>query len=248
VCRHRPTAPRPPAAHPGPGTFAVVVEPRTTDTRFLFVLLGVFALVAGWSAWGATSTTTWLLENLVVTLGLLVLFFTRRALPLSRASYVLILVFLVLHEVGAHWTFAEVPYEAWTRAWFGRGLNEALGLERNHYDRLVHTAYGLLLALPMLDAVRHGLGLQGRGAAFVVMMIVSATSTFYELLEWAAAIVFGEGGMAFLGTQGDPWDAHKDMALAILGCLAFLLPWAMFRRRGPEGTPAGPDRKGGAGA
>ncbi len=93
----------------------------------------------------------WLLENILVVVfaGFLVVSFKR--LPFSGISYTLIFVFLCLHAVGAHYTYAEVPYDDWFRALTGGTLNEPMGWERNHFDRLVHFSYGLLLAYPIRE-------------------------------------------------------------------------------------------------
>lgn len=164
------------------------------------------------------------LENVLVLLAAVYLGASFPRAPLSRTSYVAILVFLGLHELGAHTTFAEVPYDAWTRAAFGRSLNELLSWERNHYDRFVHFTYGLLLALPFQETLETHLGPQKPFArAFLPWIFILATSSAYELIEWAAALVFGgDLGPAYLGTQGDVWDSHKDTGLAIAGAALFL--------------------------
>lgn len=173
---------------------------------------------------GCHYPSDWLLENVLVAAAVALLVVTRRALPLSRGSYLAILAFVGLHEIGAHWTFAEVPYDEWTRVLFGRALNDVLGWERNHYDRLVHLSYGLLLTRPIQEALEAWLGLRGLDAAAVTWVFVLASASLYELLEWAAALAFGgELGMAYLGTQGDVWDSHKDTALAVLGAAAVLV-------------------------
>ncbi len=185
------------------------------------MVLAGFAVL---SAIGCRYPQDFWLENVLVFVAIAYLALTYARAPLSRTSYVLILAFLGLHEVGAHTTFAEVPYDAWTRALFGTSLNEALGWERNHYDRFVHLSYGLLLTLPFQETIERRLGpLRGFARAFVPWIFVLATSSAYELIEWAAALVFGgDLGQAYLGTQGDVWDSHKDTALAVLGATVVL--------------------------
>jgi putative membrane protein len=162
----------------------------------------------------------WALENALVLVALAVLAGTYRVLPLSRVSYVLIFCFLCLHEVGSHYTYAEVPYDAWARALTGRTVSEVLGLERNHYDRLVHFSYGLLLAYPIREVALRVGDMEGFWGYFLPLDLTMSTSMVYELIEWGAAAAFGgELGVAYLGTQGDVWDAQKDMALASLGAL-----------------------------
>jgi putative membrane protein len=174
----------------------------------------------------------WLLENLLAAAGVLALALTWKRFPLSRLSYGLLFVFLVLHEVGAHYTYAEVPYDRWFAALTGRGLNELLGFERNHYDRLVHLSYGFLLAYPVRELFVRVADARGFWGYVLPLDVVMSTSMLYELIEWAAAEAFGgELGMAYLGTQGDVWDAHKDMLLASVGAALALTIAALVHRR-----------------
>jgi putative membrane protein len=188
--------------------------------RYLLTLLGVFLLVLIASAIKPWHPSDYLLENALVVPAIAVLIFTRNKLPLSKLSYTLIFAFLCLHELGAHYTYSEVPYDAWFESLFGTTLNEMLGFERNHFDRLVHFAYGLLFAYPIRELVLRIGGMKGFWGYFLPLDVTMSTSLIYELVEWAAAESFGgELGMAYLGTQGDVWDAHKDMTLAALGAL-----------------------------
>lgn len=188
--------------------------------RTLAVLALLLAALAAWAGWAPHDRADWLLENALTLLAVIALAASQRALPLSRLSYGLIFLFLCLHTVGSHYTYSLVPYDAWSRALFGRSLDAALGWDRNNYDRLVHLSYGLLLAYPMREVVlRVGL-LRGFWGYFLPLDVTMSTSMIYELIEWGAAVAFGgELGAAFLGSQGDPWDAQKDMALASLGAL-----------------------------
>jgi putative membrane protein len=137
---------------------------------------------------------------------------------LSRISYTLIFLFLCLHSVGAHYTYSLVPYDAWFESLTGATLSSRTGWNRNHYDRLVHLAYGLLLAYPAREVFLRVADVRGFWGYFLPLDVVMATSMLYELIEWGAASYFGgDLGTAYLGTQGDPWDAQKDMALATLG-------------------------------
>ncbi|MFN0242913.1 MAG: DUF2238 domain-containing protein [Planctomycetota bacterium] len=173
----------------------------------------------------------WLLENLLAVVAVAVLVATHKRMRLSRISYVCVFVFLMLHELGAHYTYSEVPYDAWFAALTGRGLNELLGFERNHFDRLVHLAYGLLLAYPIRELFVRVAEARGFWGYFLPLDVVMSTSMLYELIEWGAAQAFGEGlGQAYLGTQGDVWDAHKDMLLATIGAIVSLSITALVHR------------------
>ena len=139
---------------------------------------------------------------------------------------------MCLHQVGAHFSYAEVPYDAWFESLTGRSFNEMVGWERNNFDRVVHFSYGLLLAYPIREVFLRVADVRGFWGYFLPLDLTMSTSMLFELIEWLAAEVFGgDLGQAYLGTQGDVWDAHKDMALASLGALiAMLVTYAINRR------------------
>jgi len=123
-----------------------------------------------------------------------------------------------------------VPYEGWSQALFGASINEALGFERNHFDRLVHFGFGLLLLPLAVELLALKLSASVVILRLLAVGLVLACSALYELIEWAAALVFGgELGMAYLGTQGDEWDSHKDTALALTGAILTAVGLAVFR-------------------
>lgn len=200
---------------------ALVVALRAIPRgRYIAILLGLLGLVILRSFVGARDLSTWLLENASV--ALVVLFFatTYRSMPLSRISYTLIFLFICLHETGAHWTYAKVPYDEWWRAIFGSSLNGRLGLNRNHFDRVVHFSYGFFLAYPIREVFLRVANVRGFWGYFLPLDFTMSTSTLYEILEWATAAVVGStASNDFLGSQGDVWDSQKDMALASLGAL-----------------------------
>jgi putative membrane protein len=162
---------------------------------------------------------------------LLVLIATHRVFPFSRLSYTLIFSFLVLHEIGAHYTYALVPYDDVFCFLFGFSLNEVLGFQRNHFDRAIHFCYGLLLAYPVREVFIRIASVRGFWGYFLPLVITMSSSMMFELFEWGAAEYFGgDLGVAYLGTQGDIWDAQKDMALASLGALFAMLITAAINR------------------
>lgn len=166
----------------------------------------------------------WMLENALVVIMVAVLIFTARKFPFSTISYTLIFIFLCIHEVGAHYTYAEVPYDQWFQSLFGRRLNDIMGWERNHFDRLVHFSYGLLLAYPIREIFHRVAHVQGFWGYFLPLDVTMSSSMLFELIEWGAAEFFGgDLGQAFLGSQGDVWDAHKDMGLASIGAVLAML-------------------------
>jgi putative membrane protein len=195
-----------------------------THGRYLLVLSLFYSIIWALLAIAPLDRHDWILENVLVLVAAVVLWFSYRRLMLSRISYTLIFLFLCLHAVGAHYTYAMVPYDDWFKSVFGTSFNQMMGLERNHFDRLVHFSYGLLLAYPIREVFLRISNMRGFWGYFFPLDVTMSTSMIYELIEWWAAVNFGGGlGVAFLGTQGDPWDAQKDMAMASLGALIAML-------------------------
>ena len=203
-------------------------------------LLGFFLLYWLFWAYRPLMFHDWMLENVLVVLYVTALLVTRRWFPLSNVSYTLIFLHLCLHTIGAHYTYEQVPYDEWFRTLTGSGLNELLGWERNHYDRLVHFMFGFLLAYPIREVFLRVASVKGFWGYYLPVDVTMAFSMLFELFEWAAATLFaGDLGQAYLGTQGDVWDAHKDMGLATLGavlsmCVIAFINWKFNRRFGEE--------------
>ena len=196
---------------------------------FLTVLMVLFGIEWVVLAIAPLDRADWALENALVVVFAIVLVASYRHLTLSKISYGLIFVFLCLHEIGAHYTYSYVPYDQWFAAATGSTLNEVLGFERNHFDRLVHFLYGLLLAYPIREVFLRVANVSGFWGYFLPLDLTMSTSMMFELFEWGAAeLVGGDLGMAYLGTQGDIWDAHKDMALASLGALVSMVATALI--------------------
>ncbi len=192
--------------------------------RYMIVLGALFAIVWAALAVHPWYRADWLVENILVLVAVPVLAATSRRFPFSRVSYTLIFVFLCVHEVGAHYTYAKVPYDAWFKALTGDTLNSFLGWQRNHFDRFAHFGFGLLLAYPIREIFLRVADARGFWAYYLPLDVAMALSALFELIEWGTALVFGgDLGVAYLGTQGDPWDTHKDMALASLGALLAML-------------------------
>jgi len=203
----------------------------SSHRRYVLVLVALFAAVWVALAIAPRYRHDWMLENTLVAFFVLILVASYRYLPLSRISYTLIFVFLCLHEVGAHYTYAEVPYNEWTERLFGRPLNELMGWKRNHFDRLVHFLYGLLLAYPLREVFLRIADVRGFWGYFLPLDFTMSTSMIFELFEWGAAELFGgDLGVAYLGMQGDVWDAHKDMLLASSGAATAMTITALVNR------------------
>jgi putative membrane protein len=154
----------------------------------------------------------WLLENLLAVSTVMVLIFTYRRFSFSDVSYVLITLFMILHAIGAPSTYAKTPLGFW--------MKDAFDLSRNHFDRIVHFAFGLLLAYPAYDVFLRAAKVRRGWALFMAAITVISVSGLFEVIEsWVAQLVSPELGDAYLGTQGDIWDAQKDMTMAIIGAL-----------------------------
>jgi putative membrane protein len=189
---------------------------------YLWMLAAVYAVWWVLMAIKPLDLADWAIENVLVLFGAALLGFTYKSFPLSRISYTCIFVFMMLHALGAHYTYSKVPYQEWLPFLEGG---------RNHFDRLVHFMYGLLLAYPIREMFLRIGNVRGFWGYFLPLDLTMSTSMLYELIEWAAAEVLGgELGAAYLGTQGDIWDAHKDMALASLGALIAMVITALINR------------------
>jgi putative membrane protein len=217
---------------------------RPSDRYPLILLLGFIAIFAA-LAIAPWYRQDWLLENLLVLVAVPALVLTYRRLRFSNFAYTCLFVFLVLHEIGAHYTYSEVPWREWLATLTG---NEVPAAGRNHYDRFVHFAYGLLLMPAVLELVDARMSPKGPWRWLMPLFFLMSHSVIYEMIEWLAAVLFGgDLGVAYLGTQGDEWDAQKDMALATAGAVAGLvllriLAPRSLRRRVPRGHKHGSAR------
>ncbi|RSE94362.1 DUF2238 domain-containing protein [Achromobacter aegrifaciens] len=200
--------------------------------RYLYTLGALFAVIWTALAIAPHDRADWALENALVLAFGAALLFTRRWFVFSRTSYTLIFLYLCLHAVGAHYTYSLVPYDDWWRALTGHSFNSMVGWERNNFDRVVHFSYGLLLAYPIREIFLRVVEVRGFWAYFLPMDVTLSTSALYELLAGgAAATGGGDRGAAYLGTQGDIWDAQKDMALAAGGAVIAMAITALVNRR-----------------
>lgn len=160
----------------------------------------------------------WFLENLLTFVCVPLAVLTYRRFSFSDRAYVQATLFVILNTVGSHYTYSEVPVGDWMR--------EAFGFSRNHYDRLVHFSFGLLMLLPLRElAIRNPKAMGRFAVSYLSVTAVAFWSLSYEIIEWlVASIADPAAGTAYLGTQGDAWDAQKDMTLACAGAVvaAFL--------------------------
>lgn len=185
---------------------------ESTSHRLLSGLLLWYGLLWTWLAVAPVDRRDWLLENLLALTLVLLLILTYRRFRFSNLSYCLIAFFLTLHAVGAHYTYAEVPLGFW--------LKDVFSLSRNPFDRIVHFAYGALLVYPVREILTRLAGIGGLWSYYLPASAILAQSGLFEIIESVvAALVSPELGSAYLGTQGDEWDAQKDMASAFSGAV-----------------------------
>jgi putative membrane protein len=206
------------------------IRTRFRDHRLLQVLVAAYALVWLITAIQPLDRKDWFLENLLVVVLVAILVGTYRAFPLSDLSYLLIIAFMTLHAVGAHYTYANVPLGFW--------IQHTFGFSRNHFDRVVHFSFGLLIAYPIREVFLRVANTRGFWAYYLPLDVTLAFSALYEIMEMVVATMVAPGtGDAWLGTQGDVWDPQKDMGLAALGALLCMLLTALIRRlRAPRPT------------
>lgn len=180
--------------------------------RAFWIMVAVAALAVAASGVGPKDRATWWMEVAPVLLAVPILWATRRRFPLTPLLYGLVAVHACVLSLGGHYTYAEVPLGFWVR--------DALGLARNHYDRVGHLMQGFVPALVAREVLLRTSPLRpGRWLFTLVTAMALAVSAVYELVEWWAALLLGQGADAFLGTQGDPWDTQWDMFLAFTGAL-----------------------------
>lgn len=209
-------------------SFSVAISTFRTPFRSNYWLMGFMAVfVAVWvnSFIGTTDRSNWMLENLLVFLFLGFLLLTSRKYQFSDLSFLLVCIYLCLHVYGSKYTYAENPLGFW--------LQDQFNWSRNHYDRIVHFSFGFLLAYPMREMFLKWLKFPRWVSWMLPIEITMSISAMYELVEWAVADVFFPAqGDAYLGTQGDIWDAQKDIFLAFLGAVVATTIVTLIKRLG----------------
>ena len=164
----------------------------------------------------------WLLENVLVFLIFPLIIWMDKKNNYTLLSIILLLIFASLHSLGTHYTYAEMEHFD--------VITQFFGFERNHFDRLVHFLFGLLVFRILFEMITPGISSVKTALLFTFAMIISI-SALYETLEWLAAITFHpELGIAFLGTQGDVWDAQKDTLVAMIGALINLFFYRSYAK------------------
>jgi putative membrane protein len=208
------------------------LERHVKRTNLLFGLLAWYGLLWIVLAIAPRDRQDWFLENLLALSAVATLIATYRRFQFSTTSYLLMTAFFSFHAIGAHYTYAQVPFGFW--------LQEGFDLSRNPFDRLVHFAFGLLLAYPLRELLIRLAGVRGLWSFYLPVSGMLAQSGLFEIVEAVVAqIVRPELGAAYLGTQGDEWDAQKDMLAAFSGaclCMTVVFMSAGGGRKGDFGS------------
>ncbi|HLZ32684.1 MAG TPA: DUF2238 domain-containing protein [Nitrospira sp.] len=201
-------------------------------------LLFCYGVFWTWLAIEPLNRRDWLLENLLALTAVTLLVLTYRRFRFSPLSYCLIALFMTLHAIGAHYTYAEVPIGFW--------IKDVLALSRNPFDRIVHFAYGALLVYPVRELLVRIAGVRGFWSYHLSVSAILAQSGLFEVIEGLVAVLVSpELGSTYLGTQGDEWDAQKDMASAFGGAvLATAITFAISKYSTANEPPATPQRLG----
>ncbi|HTS75600.1 MAG TPA: DUF2238 domain-containing protein [Bryobacteraceae bacterium] len=201
------------------------------ENRFLHLMCIAMAIAFALGAYRPDTYFDWALENSLVFVFVPVLALTYQRLAFSDLSYLLIVMYLSLHEFGAHYKYSDVPLGEW--------LKPLLHTQRNHYDRIAHFSFGLLMAYPMREIAMRKLHVSGRWLYWLPVECTLGLSAIYEILEALMAnILTPQRGEEFVGMQGDMWDSQEDMFMACLGSVVAVLVIAAIvkrlRSRSPE--------------
>lgn len=193
-----------------------------TAQRFPFILAAVFVVFFILLGIAPASRDVWLAEVIPVAAIFILLVVTYPFFKFSNVSYGLMAFWLFWHTIGGHYTFADVPFD---------GITEFFGFERNHFDRVGHFSVGFY-AYPIAELfIRRKLAGPIVTTLFALFAIMSVAAA-YEIIEWQYAVIEGgTAGIEFLGSQGDIWDAQKDMLADTLGAIFTLILFWVFGKR-----------------
>jgi len=192
--------------------------------KYHWFLIVSFLVFWVWAAINPVFPRDWLLENYLVFIFVPIILLLGYYFKLSKVSYTLITIFLILHVIGSHYTYAHVPFGFTLQDWFGE--------TRNMYDRLVHFSFGFLLFYPIREIFMRLAKVKGFWSYLLPIDLLGSFSSIYEIIEWQTArVVDPLAGLAFLGTQGDIWDAQKDMLLVLVGAFLAALIIALINMK-----------------
>jgi putative membrane protein len=199
--------------------------PRMKKYGSLGVLVVTAVVCSIWSFAGAQERDIWFFELVPGAIGVCALVVLARWFRFSDPVYLMIAVAFVFIATGARYTYSEVPV--------AHRLSEKMDLSRNHFDRVGHFVQGLTVGLMTREVLRRRTTLGRRvGVPLLSVTFALAFSSFYELVEWWVVLLFyPESGPEWLGMQGDPWDAQRDMLMALLGAICAVTLMASLHER-----------------
>lgn len=185
---------------------------NTQSSKFLFWLLGIYAVLFSALAINPINRPTWFVENLTVWIILAVIIgLYAKGVRFSKTAYAFMFVLIYLHTIGGHYTFALVPFDYATNFF---------GFARNHFDRIAHFSVGFY-AFAVAEWIWSKKLVANKFLLFTYpVFLIAAIAMSYELVEWIFAInAAPEAAADYLGSQGDIWDAQKDMLANTLGAI-----------------------------
>jgi len=211
---------------PSPEKSAVSIW--TYERKLLLLLAGAMVL----SCLGAPYPRELYLQHSPTVFMLFFLPWFKRRFPISRMGFTCLVGFMLIHTLGARYIYSYVPYDEWGQRLFGFRPGDYFHFRRNHYDRFVHFCFGLLWTLPVWEVLTQRVRLSPRAALYFAVEFIMAASMLYELFEWGLTMVLApDDANAYNGQQGDMWDAHKDMALAMVGSVVTAVVIAIRTKR-----------------
>ncbi len=188
--------------------------------KLQLALLSLTALSTGISFINAPYPAELQLQHVPTVVILLAMAISSRFFRLSQSSFTCLIAFLWIHILGARWIYSFVPYDQWSQTLFHFSISDRFGWTRNHYDRFVHLASGILLLPPAAEGLQRLGGMGPKGAALMAASAVMAVGALYEIVEWQIAVTLSpRQAEAYNGQQGDLWDPQKDLALALVGAI-----------------------------
>jgi len=192
--------------------------------KFKKVLVAIFVLFWLALAINPTHPGVWAMENLLVVTVFPVVLWLDRKYSFNNWTFFGLTLFVILHLIGAHFTYEDMIYFKWFSDWFG--------WERNYYDQVIHFLFGLLVFLPFFEIFYHQ-GYSRNLSYLIAFLFIGAIGSWYEVLEWLAMIVFcREPDCLQFVTQRDIWDAQKDMAYAVIGAtITLIIHYGLMRAR-----------------
>ncbi|NRT17094.1 putative membrane protein [Flavobacterium sp. 28A] len=192
--------------------------------KYLYLMLIVYFGFFLWSVINPIEGFTCFLEVIPAIIGFLVLAFTFNKFRFTNFTYLLILIHCIILFIGGHYTYAEVPFFDF--------IKETFHQTRNNYDKLGHFAQGLVPAMITRELfIRKKVISNKSFFNFIIVSICLAISASYEWIEWFVSLATGDGGDAFLGTQGDIWDTQSDMLFATIGAITGLILFSKIQNK-----------------